>query len=145
MKHSKESKTKEHEDLHNKYLRALADYQNLEKRLFNEKREAEKQISYRILERFLLIMDDIERAQSFHQDDGLVLVAKQFKSALEDFGVTELDLIDKPFDPYSAEALELVEGEIDNIVVEVIRKGYQLGDTILRPAQVRVSKTKLSN
>ena len=124
----------------NKYLRALADYQNLEKRFFNEKRESEKHITRRVVERFLAVMDDIERAQSFHDDQGLTMVAKQFQGALSDLGVTEIDVVGKEFDPYTAEAIEIVEGAKDNIVVDIVRKGYMMGEVILRPAQVRVSK-----
>ncbi len=129
----------------NKYLRALADYQNLEKRFFNEKKESEKHITRRVVERFLVVMDDIERAQSFHDDQGLTMVAKQFQGALSDLGVTEIDVVGKEFDPYMAEAIEIVEGEEDNIVVNIVRKGYMIGDTVLRPAQVRVSKATIKN
>ena len=135
-----EQQPSEAEEYKNKYLRALADYQNLEKRSFNEKRDAEKHITYRIIERFISVMDDIERAQAFHDDEGLSMVAKQFQSALTDLGVTELNVAGKPFDPYTAEAIEIVDGEKDNMIIDVIRKGYQLGESILRPAQVRVSK-----
>lgn len=140
MKQKKETQINESEEYKNKYLRALADYQNLEKRSINEKREFEKQVTRRIVERFLNVMDDIDRSQAFHQDAGLTMVAKQFQSALTDLGVTELDLLNKEFDPYTAEAIEMVAGDKNNIVVGIVRKGYMLGDMILRPAQVRVSK-----
>ncbi len=130
----------EADEYKSKYLRALADYQNLEKRSFNEKKDAERHITYRIIERFLSVMDDVERAQAFHDDEGLSMVAKQFQSALTDLGVTELDVAGKPFDPYTAEAIEIVEGDKDNMVIDVVRKGYKFGESILRPAQVRVSK-----
>jgi len=126
-----------------KYLRALADYQNLEKRYSFEKKEVEKHIVRRVIERFLHVMDDIERAQAFHDDEGLSMVAKQFQSALTDLGVLELDVAGKTFDPHTAEAIEMIEGEKDDIVVDIVRKGYMMGETILRPAQVRVSSTKI--
>lgn len=142
MKQKKEEQPNEAEEYKNKYLRALADYQNLEKRSFNEKRETEKQVTRRVVERFLSVMDDIERAQAFHSDEGLNMVAKQFQSALTDLGVTEIEAVGKEFDPYTAEAIEMIEGEDDNIVIEIARKGYMMGDTVLRPAQVKVSKIK---
>lgn len=145
MKHLKKDKKDALAELNNNYLRALADYQNLEKRLYSEKKDVERNVSHRILERFLSVMDDIERAQTFHQDEGLAMIARQYKAALDDCGVHELDVVNKPFDPYTAEALEVVEGDKDDMVVEVIRKGYALGDDILRPAQVRVSKTKTTH
>ncbi|KXK12055.1 MAG: Protein GrpE [Microgenomates bacterium OLB23] len=134
----------EADEYKNKYLRALADYQNLEKRFFNEKKESEKHITRRVVERFLSVMDDIERAQAFHEDEGLTMIAKQFENALKDLGVSEIELVGKEFDPLYAEAIEMVEGDHDNLVMSVARKGYMMGDSILRPAQVRVSK-KVSN
>lgn len=133
---------KTNDELQSKYLRALADYQNLEKRFFTEKVEAEKRITINLISRFLEIKDDIERALQFSNDENLSLINRQFSSVLNEIGTTELDVLDKPFDPNTADAIEVVEGERDNQVVEVIRKGYRLGEAILRHAQVKVSQQK---
>lgn len=145
MKQPKTSKTQELDEIKSKYLRALADYQNLEKRFYNEKNEAEKQIARRILENFLFVMDDLERAQVFSQDESLAMIARQFRTVFENLGVVELEVAGKPFDPYTAEAIEMTDGEEDGKVIEVIRKGYKMNDLVLRPAQVKVSKLKIKN
>jgi molecular chaperone GrpE (heat shock protein) len=56
-----------------------------------------------------------------------------------------LDVLNKEFDPTEAEAVEIVPGEKDNIVTEVIRKGYKFAGKVLRVALVKVSKTQMSN
>ena len=63
---------------------------------------------------------------------------------LKQENIEELDVLGKEFDPHTAEVVDLVKGEKENIVVEVIRKGYRFYDTILRVAQVKVSK-KVNN
>ena len=130
-------------ELNNKYLRALADYQNLEKRMHTAIEQTRAMTQKITLSRFINLLDDMEKAEVFVQDQGLQMVMKQFQQILNDAGVEELDLLDKPFDPYTAEAIEVVAGEMDNVVAEVVRKGYRIGDDVIRPAQVKV--TKLQN
>lgn len=130
-------------ELNNKYLRALADYQNLEKRMQTAIEQTRTTTQKITLSRFINLLDDMEKAEVFVQDQGLQMVMKQFQQILNEAGVEELDLLDKPFDPYTAEALEVVPGDVDNVVAEVVRKGYRIGDDIIRPAQVKV--TQLQN
>ena len=63
---------------------------------------------------------------------------------LKEVGLEEIDLLGKDFDPIFAEAIDIIPGKEDNKVVEVLRKGYKLGDKIIRVAQVKVSK-KITN
>lgn len=130
------------EDYKNKYLRALADYQNQEKRSRSEKWEAGNEATAQLLLELLPFLDNLNKAEIFIKDTGLKMIKEQFEKTLEDLGLIEIDIIGKQFDPQYAEAVETVEGEKDNIVVEVIRKGYMLGERILRVALVKVSKIK---
>jgi len=59
---------------------------------------------------------------------------------LKEIGVEEIDVLNKPFDPITSEAIDIIASDKDNIVVEVLRKGYRFQDKILRVAQVKVSK-----
>lgn len=128
------------EEWKNKYLRALADYQNLEKRVNNEMILFQKKANLKLLLQFLEVLDLIEKAEVFIEDHGLKLVKDKFLAILEEQGVKEIDLLGKPYDPHFAECIEVVEGKKDNIIVEVVRKGYQIENEIIRVAKVKVEK-----
>ncbi|QQG44641.1 MAG: nucleotide exchange factor GrpE [Candidatus Roizmanbacteria bacterium] len=133
---------KDAEDYKDKYLRALADYQNFEKRVRQEKEYVAKMAEARIILKFLPFLDNLEKAEIFIKDQGLKMIKDQLIQALKQSGVEELDLQNKEFDPQYAEAVEVVEGDKDNIVVEVLQKGYLFEGQLLRPAQVKVSRKK---
>ncbi len=124
----------------NKYLRALADYQNLEKRIIEEKKELIKIANNQLILKLLPFLDNLEKAEVFIKDTGLKIIKEEFYKILAEFGLEELDVLNKSFDPNLAEAVEIVLGDDNNKVVEVVRKGYKIGDKILRVAQVKVSK-----
>lgn len=129
-------------EAHNKYLRALADYQNLEKRMGTSIDQARQQARRDVLGHFIGVLDDLEKAEVFVQDAGLKMIMERFKSILDEAGVEELEIVGTEYDPYIAEAVEVVapaEGQAENIVTEVVRKGYKIGESILRPAQVVVT------
>lgn len=130
------------EDYKNKYLRALADYQNLEKRVAEEKKQFQQTVNKNLLLKMLTIVDDIEKAEIFIKNKGLSMVKDRFIKLLLEEGVKEIDVLGKPFNPHLAEAIEISEGKEDNIVNEVLRKGYYYYDSVLRPAQVKVSMVK---
>ncbi len=131
---------KEVEEFKNKYLRALADYQNYEKRVSEEREELIKAANTGLIIKLLPFLDNLDKAEIFIKDPGLKAVKNHFEQMLTDSGVKEIAMVDKEFDPRVAEAVELVAGKEDNKVVEVIRKGYEYQGKILRIAQVKVSK-----
>jgi len=124
----------------NKYLRALADYQNLEKRILLDREMVVKSANNSLILKILPFLDNLEKAEIFVKDQGLKLTKDQLEKFLSELGLVELDIINKEYDPYTAEVIEMVPGEKDNMVVEVLKKGYKLNDKILRVAQVKVSK-----
>ncbi len=119
--------------------RALADYQNLKKRVESDKIEFTKYVLQDFLKKLLPAVDHLEAAQTHLKDQGLGLVIQQLKIVLNDEGIKEIDVLNKPFDPKTAECIELTEGKKDE-VVSVNQKGYLLFDKILRPARVKVGK-----
>lgn len=131
---------KQVDEFKNKYLRAIADYQNLEKRVGDERFELMKMASKNLLIKILPFLDNLEKAELFIKDPGLKISKDHFMQILKDAGLIEMDLINKDFDPVTAEAVQLVEGKEEGKVVEVLRKGYMFEDKILRVAQVKVSK-----
>lgn len=127
-------------DYKNKYLRALADYHNFEKRVSEEKQQIIKTANTQVILRLLPFLDHLEKAEVFVKDNGLKIVKDDFLKTLKELGLEELDVLGKPFDPHTCEALEVVAGEKDNVVAEVLRKGYKFQEKIIRVAQVKVSK-----
>lgn len=130
----------ETEEWKNKYLRALADYHNLENRVNEQVAGQIKRGKKDLLLKLLNVLDNIERAQVFISDKGLTLVKDELWKIIQSEGVTEMQLLDKPYDPFLAECIEIEDRQVDDMVIAVLRKGYMLYDDVLRTAHVRVSK-----
>lgn len=128
-------------DLENKWKRALADYDNLRKRVEKEKEEFIKFANKNLLLQFLEIFDDLLVCERHLKDDGLSLICLRIKKFLEEQGVKELEVLGKDFDPNLMEAVEVVEGP-ENKVIEVVQRGYLLDGRPLRPARVKVGGGK---
>ncbi len=124
----------------NKYLRALADYQNLENRIATGHEDIRKNANKSLLIKLLTFLDGLDKAEVFVKDQSLKLIKENFEKILKSEGLEEIEVLNKEYDPYTAEAIDMVNGEKDNIVVEVLRKGYKLNGVIIRVAQVKVSK-----
>ena len=127
----------------NKYLRALADYHNLEKRTSDQLNSGIINAKKTFLSHFLSVLDNIDRAEIFITDPGLKIVRDELVKVLKDEQIVEMDILSKPFNPHVAECFALVDDDNEGIVKEIVRKGYMIGDTLLRPAQVKVSQKKL--
>ena len=134
-----EEYVKEIETWKNKYLRALADYQNLERRTQEEKDRARQYASEFILQRLLPVVDTFKRASANIKDTGLDLAFKELEAVFEEQGVTRIATMGKPFNPHEMECVEVVAGE-DGIVIEETLPGYKMRDRVLRVAQVKVGK-----
>lgn len=139
-KKSAPPKDERHEELENHLRRALADYQNLERRVEEERRLLGQLSSALLIEKFLPVLDNLESAQKHLNDEGLEIVIKQFKDILSSESVTEVEAEGAAFDPHQHEAVETAEGPEGGRVVKVLRKGYKIGGKVLRPAQVSVSQ-----
>ena len=127
------------------HLRAVADYQNLQRRAQEERAEFGRyQLTASVLN-FLPVLDDLERAvESTHEDirdhpwvEGVRLVMQKFRAVLESAGVTEIHALNQPFDPAKHEAVGSAPGP-DGTVVRVLQRGYRFNDRVLRAAMVLV-------
>lgn len=134
---------KQGEDWKNKYLRALADYQNFEKRTHAEKEETRKFAVRIFLERLLPVADTVAKAQQHLSDPGLGLALKELDALLSEFGVEKIQTVGLSFNPHEMECIEVIAGN-DNEVMEESLPGYRLHGKVLRVAQVKVGK-KQSN
>ena len=127
--------------LEEKWKRALADYQNLERRTQDLKREWAVSSSKDVVAKLLPVLDTLLLAQSHLKDEGLRLSIQKFLDVLKDEGVTRIETEGKQFDPNLMEAIEVIEGPKEKVVGEV-RPGFMLCGKVLRPAQVTVGKGK---
>ena len=139
-KDKKHEETQEFKHLENQLKRALADYQNLEKRIEAEKLDWIKLANKDLLLRLLPGLDNLILAEKHTRDEGVKLSIKHFLDIFDEIGVKRIEALGKDFDPKFMEAVGTAEGE-ENKVVEEIRAGYTLFETVLRPAQVIVGKS----
>ena len=124
------------ENLENQLKRSLADYQNLEKRVIEEKSSWVKMANKDLLLKLLPVFDTLNLAQRHIQDEGLILSVKQFLDVLKSVGVERINTQDQAFDPSLMEVVEKT-GE-EGKAIEETRAGFTLFGKVLRPAQVKV-------
>lgn len=123
--------------LENDYKRALADYQNLQKRHDTDRLAFTKYASSDLLEKLLPTLDDLSRAQEHLNDPGLKIVIDQLDKTLTNEGLTKINTTDTLFDPLLMDCIEVVPG-IKDQVVTTLSPGYLYHDRVLRPARVTV-------
>ena len=130
------------------WKRARAELLNLQRRVAQEKEADKARLKAQAIEPLLAVADNFQAlAQHVPEDmkdnswaQGVVHVAREFERVLADLGVEVVSPKGEEFNPLYHEAIEEVEGEKENIVVDVVQVGYRMNDTILRPAKVKVSK-----
>jgi molecular chaperone GrpE len=129
------------------YLRKLADFDNYRKRQEREMVEFRRYSNAELMRDCLPVLDNLERALTAPGGDGkglregVELVLRQFREILGRYGLSEVDPIDQPFDPALHEAIQRYEvsGVQEPTVVQVLQKGYRLGERLIRPALVIVA------
>lgn len=123
-------------------LRALAETENVRKRLQAEAANAQKYALERFAKELMPVIDSLEAAQKNPDPGGIEVTVRQLKGTLERASIREINPPPgERFDPHFHEAMAAVEAEGEpNTVVAVLQKGYQLHDRVLRPALVTVSK-----
>lgn len=129
-------------ELEDSWKRALADYQNLEKRIVQEKEKFARFANSEFILKILPAIDDLEKAEKHLKDEGLSLALGNLKQGLQDAGLEKIEVKGRKFDPKEMECVEVGQGKEER-VIEEIRSGYKLYDRVLRPAQVKVGKQKI--
>lgn len=127
--------------LENLWKRALADYQNLEKRTAEEREEFVKFANSQLILKILLAIDSLERAEKHLHNEGLSLALKQLRESLASEGLERIKVLGEDFNPDFMECVEVGQGK-EGKVLDEIQPGYKLGDRVLRVAQVKVGKKK---
>jgi molecular chaperone GrpE len=154
LKKKLEEKEKEVASNYEKYLRAVADFDNYKKRTVKDKADAIKYGNEDIIKDVLPFMDSLDRALEHDTGDiqvfkeGIALIQDQLLCCLKKHGVERIDTAGKDFDPNFHEALMQMESDQhdDNKIVSEMGKGYLLNGRLLRPSRVCVcKKTKKEN
>lgn len=141
-------------DFKSKYLAALADSENMRKRLQKEKQEFMEFAKRDLLRDILLPIDQFETAlrhAANMSDDvknwaiGFQMILSQIEEILEQNKVTSFETKGKKFDPTLHEVIEIIETDDaeDNEILEQCAKGYMIGQSLLRPAKVKIAKNKV--
>jgi molecular chaperone GrpE len=136
----------ERDEAIDRWKRTAADFDNFRKRATREREEYVTLANERLVKELLPVLDDLERAlvaATEHQEaaleDGVRLVHQSLASLLARQGLQEIDAVGK-FDPHVHEALLSQPSDAEEgSVIDVVQKGYKLGDRVVRPARVVVA------
>jgi molecular chaperone GrpE len=133
---------KEKQEYMDGWQRAKADYVNALKRFETDAKASGLRGKVRAVETLLPAFDALERSKEHGEiPAGFMAIAKQLESAFAALGLEEIGKIGEKFDPAHHEALgrdEVETAEEDDIITAILEKGWRVGDTIIRPAKVRV-------
>lgn len=147
LKKELEETKKALEDANAKYLTMLAEYDNFRKRSTAEKERTYTDAKADALGQILPVIDNLERATTYGTGNaetvakGLEMTLRSFGEVMERLGVKEIEALGKTFDPELHNAVFHVDDESygEQEIVEVLQKGYIIGDKVLRYAMVKVA------
>ena len=135
------------DDLNDKWQRALADYQNLERRTQVEISQRVSSKTNDLLLNFINIYEDFLRAENSLSKEnidtnGIQAVIKNMENLLAENNITPINAVGEIFDPQIHEAVSIVEDNTldDGTITQEVSKGYISGKAILKPSKVIVSK-----
>jgi len=141
---------RERNELKDQLLRSLADLPNFRKRAQAEKDDIRRYATEELARNLLPVLDNFERtlaaadagASQESLREGVQLVDRQLRSALEGVRLTRIHAVGMPFDPERHEAVATVDDPSvpDGTVVDEIEAGYQMAERVIRPARVRVAR-----
>ena len=137
------------EENREKLLYALADFENYKKRNERFLQDRVGAVRNATLAKFLPVLDNLQRALQYQADSdglrqGLEATQRGFESLLAAENVKPLEVLGKPFDPRIAEAVGTRETDDvpGDLVVDEVQRGYTIGEEVLRPSQVIVSRRR---
>jgi molecular chaperone GrpE len=150
---SEEALRQERDELQDRLLRTAAEFDNYRKRTERERREQAELAAADLIRDLLPIIDDMERALAAPLDpgaspqvasyrEGIELIRRQFLEVLRRHGVEPLDVIGRDFDPAWHESIghDRADGRREGEITTELRRGYRIGQRLLRPAMVKVAQ-----
>ena len=133
--------TKERDEYLDALQRLKAEFDNYRKRVARDQQELAARAHERLVKELVPVLDDLERAIAHEgdMDEGVRLIHRQLSESLAKEGLTQIETEGK-FDPHTQEALLSQPSETEEgTIIQVLQKGYRLGDRVLRPARVVIS------
>jgi molecular chaperone GrpE len=137
-----ESIARERDEYLDALQRLKAEFDNYRKRVARDQQELAARAHERLVRELVPVLDDLERALAHegNLEDGIRLIHRQLDEALTKEGLVEVETTGM-FDPHTQEALlAQPSDQAEGTVIEVLQKGYLLGDRVLRPARVVISQ-----
>jgi molecular chaperone GrpE len=141
---------RQRDDYYDRLLRKTAEFDNYRKRTERDRQALTEAAAASIIEELLPLMDDLERALKAEASSegaeayrrGVELIHKRLGEILRKRGVRAIEAVGADFDPHYHQAVsyEPAEGRREGEVIEEFRRGYMLGDRLLRPSMVKVAK-----
>jgi molecular chaperone GrpE len=134
--------TKERDEYLDALQRLKAEFDNYRKRVARDQQELAARAHERLVKELVPVLDDLERAIAHEGDidEGVRLIHRQLSDSLAKEGLTEI-VTDGKFDPHTQEALLAQPSDAEEgTILQVLQKGYKLGDLVLRPARVVISQ-----
>jgi molecular chaperone GrpE len=140
---------RERDEYFDRFMRKAAEFDNYRKRVDRERREQAQQGVVEILQELLLVVDDFDIALAVDTGEaagayrkGIELIHTKLHDVLRKYGVRPIESVGADFDPNIHQAVihEVSPEHREGEVVGELRKGYMMGDRLLRPAMVRVAK-----
>jgi molecular chaperone GrpE len=140
---------RERDDYYDRWLRKTAEFDNYRKRIERERREQADQAITDLLLELLLVVDDFDRALTVDAGEGsaayrkgIELIHAKLQDLLRRYRVRPIEALGAPFDPNLHQAVmqEASPDHREGDVISELRRGYMIGDRLLRPAMVKVAK-----
>lgn len=146
-----EKAQKKIEELNDKYLRQIAEFDNYRKRVLKEKADMIKYSGEKVITTLLPVLDDMERAvQNMEKTEdvasvkeGVQLIIDKFMKLLKQEGLSRIETEGKDFDTDYHEAIAMVPGQPEEMkgkIIDCVTPGYMLNDKVIRHAKVAVAK-----
>ena len=127
-------------------MRTAAEFDNFKKRTEREKASVAEFAKAGLIKQLLPILDNIDRASAADHGSadyikGIEMIVKQFEGIVANLGIEEIAKAGDEFDPNFHEAVMHIEDEThgENVIADVLQKGYKIGDTVIRAAMVKVA------
>jgi molecular chaperone GrpE len=140
---------RERDEYYDRWVRKAAEFDNYRKRVERERREQADQAILGLLQELLLVVDDFDRALTVDAGErgeayrkGIELIHAKLYEVLKRYNVRPIEALGADFDPNVHQAVvhEASPGHREGEVIGELRKGYMIGDRLLRPALVKVAK-----
>jgi molecular chaperone GrpE len=132
------------------WQRERADFSNYKRRVDREQATLAQNISGEVIKKYLLILDDLDRAMKLRPNegevsawaDGIELIYRKFQNIIDVEGIRRIPAETEEFNPMRHEAISFEDSpeHSSGQIIGVVQEGYTLGDRVLRPARVRVAR-----